>query len=83
VINFFQDKWYTGPVYGGDEINWYGGENSLNPEGQKYVNTSFFPAVSAYINQQRAKETPNLKNIAILNYAVKSIWYDYFLQAAQ
>lgn len=81
MIEFFDDKDYIGPVYG-----WsygYGWEDTLNPEGQKYINEIFFPLVILYIQKERIKQNPNTKNIAILNYAVKNIWYDYFISQAQ
>lgn len=80
MVNYFRDTNMTWPVYGwSDDGNSYGWEDSLNPQGQKFVNEVFFPAVIRYINEQRAKTNPNMTNIAILNEAVKSIKYDYFI----
>jgi len=81
MIDFFEDKEYTWPVYGWS--NGYGWEDTLNPEGQKYINENFFPLVVSYIQKERAKQNPNTEDIAILNYAVKNIWYDYFISQAQ
>ncbi len=78
MLKLFEDKWYMWPVYGWQ--NWYGGSDSLNPEGQIFVKKIFFPAVKMYILRERKKEKPNMKNIAILNTAVKTIGYDYFLR---
>lgn len=73
--NFFYEKWY---------FKWnteY--PNNLNEDGIYFVNEKFFPAVISYINTERTKSLPNLKGIAILNYAVKTIWYDYYVSIPQ
>jgi len=80
MVKFFRNNGFTWPVYGWENNEFsYGGEDSLNPEGQMYVNKVFFPAVKEYINTQRQKSNPNMMNIAMLNEAVKTIWYDYFI----
>lgn len=76
---FFEKKDLTWPVYGWNQENSYGGNDSLNPDGQDYVNDKLFPAIISYINRERAKSSPNTKNIAILNYAAKTVGYDYFI----
>ncbi len=80
MVNFFRDNEFTGPVYGWiDDGNSYGWDDSLNPEWQMFVNKVFFPAVAQYINNERKKSNPNMTNIAVLNHAVKTIGYDYFI----
>jgi len=77
MLSFFEKYELIWPIYG--EENWYGWSDTLNPKGQDFINDKFFPAIIKYISNQRAQENPNLKNIAILNYAVKTIGYDYFI----
>ena len=77
MVNFFKNNDYTGPVYGNE--SGYGGEDSLNPEGQMFVNEIFFPIIVKYIQNEVKRENPNLRNIAVLNQAVKTIGYDYFI----
>jgi hypothetical protein len=79
MVSFFRNKNFTWPVYGWNEPNSYGWENSLNPEGQTFVKNLFFPAIIKYIEKERKKTNPNMTNIAVLNTAVKLIWYDYFI----
>lgn len=79
MMRFFEDKNLTWPVYGWVQSDAYGWENTLNPQGQKFVNEVFFPAIIKYITKERIQSNPNTKNIAILNEAVKNIGYDYFL----
>lgn len=86
--SFFESQWYYGSLYGNPDdlengIKAFGREGTLNPLGQDFVNKKLFPVVSEFITQERAKNNPNLKNIAILNYAVKTIGYDYFVRQAQ
>lgn len=80
MVNFFKENNFTGPVYGWiDDEAAYGWDDSLNPEWQIYVNKVFFPAVIKYINTERKKTNPNMMHVAILNQAVKTIGYDYFI----
>lgn len=77
MVKYFNDKDFTGPVYGNE---WgYGWEDSLNPAGQKFVNEVFFPVIVKYIQNEVTRTNPNLRNIAVLNQAVMTIWYDYFI----
>lgn len=79
MVRYFQDKNMTGPLYGWNETDAYGWENTLNPEWQTYINNIFFPTIVDYISVERQKKNPSMQNIAILNQAVKTIGYDYFL----
>jgi len=76
---FFERKDFTWPVYGW-EANWYGWDNTLNPDGQKYIQETLFPAMINFIIQEREKENPNMQHVAVINYAASTIGYDYFLQ---
>ncbi len=81
MLKFFKKQDYIWPVYW--ENAWYGWNDTLNPEGQKFIKDKFFPAVIDFIEKERAKTTPNLRNIALVNTMVKTIGYDYFLTKAQ
>lgn len=77
MVSFFEKYDLTGPVYG--EENGYGGSDTLNPAGQDFVNDKLFPAMILLVKAEREKETPNMRTVAIFNYATKTIGYDYFI----
>ncbi|MDA9129269.1 hypothetical protein N9J72_02210 [Candidatus Gracilibacteria bacterium] len=74
--DFFRNNDLYGELYT-EDVN--SQSQVLNTTGQDFVQNVFFPNVSNYINAERAKVNPNTKNIAVLNYAVKTIGYDYFV----
>ncbi len=56
-----------------------GDTHTLTTEWQELTQNNFFPAVQKYIAREMEKQDPRLRNIAILNYAVSVIGYDYFI----
>lgn len=79
MLKFYEDKDFIWSLYG-DDFSFSGSENTLNPNGQNYVNKKLFPALIEYINKERNKINPNTKNIAIIHYVASIVGYDYFLQ---
>jgi len=66
------------------ENNYYLDENVnsgfvVNQEWRKFLQDRFFPRVQRFISQEVEKISPNMKQVAILNYAVSIIGYDYFI----
>lgn len=66
------------------ERRWYiktslDNEHTLTSTWQTFVQYVFFPAIADYIAQEVKKPEPNTRSIAILNYAVSTIGYDYRL----
>ncbi|NDK09326.1 hypothetical protein GW846_00930 [Candidatus Gracilibacteria bacterium] len=50
---------------------------SLNEKGRTFMKQSFFPAVAQKIQNEKNKNTPDSKLVAVLNYAAQVIGYDY------
>ena len=85
---FFESKGYYWSLYGNEDdlengISAYATDSTLGVEGQRFMQNNFFPAVIQYISQERNKPEISTKNIAVLNYAVKTIWYDYYVRQPQ
>lgn len=58
---------------------WY----TLTSEWEVFAQNTLFTVVQKYIQSEISKANPNMKNIAILNYAVSVIGYDYYIAALQ
>ena len=72
IDDFFAEKKYYPEMYNLGK--------SLNADGQKFINNTFFPAIKKLINAERKELNPNTKNIAIIHYVASIVEYDYFLQ---
>lgn len=66
----FESKWYV--EMRKDFAN-------INQEGREFVNTRYFPAITAFIQREVQKQEPNLRHLALMSYAAKIIAYDYTL----
>lgn len=65
-----------------EKNNWIMQDSSwiaLNSEWKKVVKNKLFPIIKKIIAKEIKKENPNFKKIAVLNYFVKTIWYDYYI----
>lgn len=72
IVNFLDTKNFLD-----DSIN---SGYVLNTQGREYINNVFFPTIGSFIAREVKKTEPNTSHIAILNYAVSIIGYDYFIE---
>lgn len=79
VDNFFKKKDFKGTLYGFEGNTVDDSSSNLNPDGQKFVDEKLFPLIKKLINKEYKKNTPNVKNIAILNYIASVVKYDYYI----
>ncbi len=77
---FFKKQDMMGEVYAFDTISIDPSTGGLNPQGQTFVNEKLFPNIKRLLLAEKAKTSPNLQTIAVLNYAAKVVGYDYYLQ---
>ena len=77
MTNFFEKKDLMNQP--GNTDDYYNNENALNQVGREFMMNTFFPAVVSFIADKESKNQADSKDVAILNYAVKIIWYDYFI----
>jgi hypothetical protein len=52
---------------------------ALNERGRKYIKIYFFPAIQAYISNAKENNSADSLQVAIVNYAASTIWYDYYI----
>lgn len=73
MIDFLKERYYLD-----DNVN---SGYVVNMEGREFLEDRFFPRIQKFIWDEVKSSEPNLKHIAILNYAVSLIGYDYFIDS--
>ncbi len=80
-FNYFSQKKYLNTPRIIDLWDWTTKEFiSMNEQGRKFINDTYFPVLKKAILAEIAKQNPNDKRIALYQYAVQIIGYDYELQ---
>jgi len=71
VSNYFSKKYWI--------TNWDSNWISINSDWKNMIQNKLFPKIKQIISEEIKKEKPNFRKIAVLNYLVKTIWYDYYI----
>ena len=52
----------------------------ISSDWQEHIQNGLFHVIQLIISKEIEKPSPNFKKIAILNYFVSLVWYDYYMK---